>query len=221
MISSLTRRMRKWIDWPNCLCRIQKRKWQHTRSARSSTIPNLMTRGALSRLSELAALESEHTPPPRSAGKAAWILKQALPDSISLLRGTRPARILLLDDEPSARDSIKRLLFFYFKDFITAEASSGWEGWWEISQRVPDLLITDLNHPWPRLEEMLHVHRLFRGLVRFPIIVASAVLDDAILRQRLLSFPTFDIVLLDKPFAAADLKAKVLECLPSFPCGIL
>src|ERR1017187_3198652 len=38
--------MRMWMDWPNYLSRILKRKWQHTQSARSSTIPNLTTRAA-------------------------------------------------------------------------------------------------------------------------------------------------------------------------------
>lgn len=134
----------------------------------------------------------------------------------SLLRGARPARILLLDDEPFVTDAMKLMLQFYFKDYTVAECRTGDDGWAAILQQRPDLLITDYGHPGLRLEEMLP--RLSRRSASFPIIIASAYVSGLPdLQAQLLSQRGLTIKLLNKPFLAEELRAKVLECLTAIP----
>jgi len=138
--------------------------------------------------------------------------KQPPRQLISLLRGARPARIILLDDEQGVRNAIKVMLQFHFRDYVTVECTTGDEGWSEISRHSPDLLITDYAHPGMRLEVMFPLLR--QTPVKFPIVVASAfVSSSSELRERLGSQPGLTITLLNKPFRAEDLKARVITCL--------
>ena len=52
---------------------------------------------------------------------------------------------------------------------------------------------------------------------RFPIIVTSAQIGGPELRDHLLSFPTFDIVLFSKLFTVAELRNAVLQLLGPNP----
>jgi CheY-like chemotaxis protein len=148
--------------------------------------------------------------------------KQSQHELISLARGTRPERIIHLDDEPFVRDATKLMLDFYFKDYVTVECSTGDDAWNEISRQNPDLLITDYSHCGMRIEEMLSL--LSRQSAKFPILIMSAFLGgcpDA--KERLLSQADFSITLLNKPFLAEELKVEVLKCFDSAtpnPAGV-
>lgn len=144
--------------------------------------------------------------------KAKEIPAQTPHEVISLLRGTRPARIILMDDEQFVRDAMKMMMEFYFKDYVTVECADGDKCWSEISRNMPDLLITDYGHTGMRLETMFPLLR--RNQLRFPIIIASAYVSGmAELQKRLVSQPGLRITLLNKPFLAEDLKTRVIACL--------
>ncbi len=150
-------------------------------------------------------------PPQYPSGQGEQAPKCPKAEPVSLLRGNRPARILHCDDEPTVRDCVKLMLRFLFKDYHLAQCDSGYATLREVTRRKPDLLITDCCHPGLRFEETLPL--LFRRRARFPILVTSAQIGPRHIRKHLLSFPTFEIALLDKPFTVANLRVKVLKCL--------
>ncbi|MFO1478040.1 MAG: response regulator [Verrucomicrobiota bacterium] len=131
---------------------------------------------------------------------------------VSLARPGRTARILLLDDDPAARDLVRTMLDRWFWNYQLIECATGGEAWEEISRRRPDLWITDYDHPGFSLEELLH--RCYRRPLRFPILVSSRYVAVHPGLQRDLPAWPFDIRLLNKPFALEDLKSRVMECLP-------
>jgi len=138
---------------------------------------------------------------------------------ISLARSDRNARIILLDDESTARDLIRALLPLWFRDYQLIEFATGDEALREITRRAPDLLITDYGHSGCSCEELLH--RFYRCRSKFPILVSSLYVGACPeLQQRLLAFPGYNIALLNKPFSPEALKSQVLKCLsPPTPAG--
>ncbi len=142
--------------------------------------------------------------------------KKTSQERISLLRGSRAARIVLLDDESAVRAAMKLMLEFYFKDYVVAECTDGDQVCRAISREPPDLLITDYSHPGLSGEEMLE--HFARRRVKFPLVISSAfVAEVPDLQKRLLSLHGLTITLLNKPFQAQELRSKVLECLKPAP----
>ena len=138
------------------------------------------------------------------------------PSPLSLARPNRSARIVLLDDEPGARDLVRTMLPLWFRDYLLIECTTGDEAWREITRRAPDLLITDYGHSGYSVEELLH--RFYRSRSKFPILLSSLYVGACPeLQQRLLSFPGYTIQLLNKPFALPDLKLQVLKSLNPEP----
>ena len=132
---------------------------------------------------------------------------------ISLARPDRTARIVLLDDEPSARDLVRTMLPLWFRDYLLIECTTGDEAWREITRHAPDLFITDYGHTGYSFEELLH--RFYRSRSKFPILLSSLYVGACPeLQQRLLAFPGYSISLLNKPFPPESLKSQVLKALP-------
>jgi DNA-binding NtrC family response regulator len=154
-------------------------------------------------------------PPPNRSDKEEQAPKPSPSESVSLLKGNRPARILLCDDEPTVRDCMRLLFEWSFRDYELAQCDTGHGTLREVARQTPDLLITDCCHVGLSFPETLPI--LYRMQVRFPIIVASAQIGGPEIRDRLLSFPTFDIALLSKPFTAAELRNAVLQFLGPNP----
>jgi CheY-like chemotaxis protein len=153
-------------------------------------------------------------PPHNRSGKAEQTPKPPAPESASLLKGSRPARILLCDDEPTVRDCLRIIFEWTFRDYELAQCDTGHGTLREVARQTPDLLITDCNHVGLNFPDTLPI--LFQMQVRFPILVASAGLSTEV-REHILSFPTFDIALLDKPFTVAQLRNAVLQFLGPNP----
>jgi len=131
---------------------------------------------------------------------------------ISLARADRIARIVLLDEEPAARDLVRTMLPLWFRDYLLIECTTGDEAWREITRRAPDLFITDYSHTGYSFEELLH--RFYRSRSKFPILLSSLYVGACPeLQQRLLAFPGYSIHLLNKPFAPETLKSQVLNSL--------
>ena len=55
-------------------------------------------------------------PPQNRSGKEEQTPKPPAPESVSLLKGNRPARILLCDDEPTVRDCLRIICEWTFRD---------------------------------------------------------------------------------------------------------
>lgn len=153
-------------------------------------------------------------PPQNRSGKEEQTPKPQAPESVSLLKGNRPARILLCDDEPCIRDCMRIIFDWTFRNYELAQCDTGHGTLREVAHQTPDLLITDCNHVGLNFPDTIPI--LFRMQVRFPILVASAGLSPGI-REHILSFPTFDIALLDKPFTVAQLRNAVLQFLGPNP----
>lgn len=153
-------------------------------------------------------------PPQNRSGKEEQTPKPQAPESVSLLKGNRPARILLCDDEPCIRDCMRIIFDWTFRDYELAQCDTGHATLREVARQTPDLLITDCNHVGLNFPDTIPI--LFQMQVRFPILVASAGLSPGI-REHILSFPTFDIALLDKPFTVAQLRNAVLQFLGPNP----
>jgi len=152
--------------------------------------------------------------PQNRSGKEEQTPKPPAPESASLLKGNRPARILLCDDEPTVRDCLRIIFEWTFRDYELAQCDTGQGTLREVARQTPDLLITDCNHVGLNFPDTIPI--LFQMQVRFPILVASASLSPGI-RDHILSFPTFDIALLDKPFTVPQLRNAVLQFLGPNP----
>jgi CheY-like chemotaxis protein len=159
--------------------------------------------------------EDGQQPPPNRSDKEEQAPKPSPSESVSLLKGNRPARILLCDDEPTVRDCMRLLFEWSFRDYELAQCDTGHGTLREVARQTPDLLITDCCHVGLSFPDTLPI--LYRMQERFPIIVASAQIAGPEIREHLLSFPTFDMALLDKPFTVAQLRNAVLQFLGPNP----
>ena len=133
-------------------------------------------------------------------------------ESVSLLRqdahGTRPARIIWLDDEERVVKECSYVFALRLINYTLISCRNGDEALREIMHQPPDLLITDYHHPGASLEAML-LH-LSERPARFPILVVSACEKPEDLKRQFSSF-TFTIELLSKPFDWGDFYAAVLK----------
>ena len=85
----------------------------------------------------------------------------------------RPPRIVVVDDDPSVPHVIEMAMRLWFKDLTFLPFTAGSEAWAELSERAPDLLITDDLMPSMSGEDICR--RLLHGKAAYPIIVRSAL----------------------------------------------
>ena len=85
------------------------------------------------------------------------------------MNGSIIPRVLLVDDEPRARGILSRLL--NAAGFVTQEAEDGIDGLAKLRERLPDVIISDLNMPRMSGVEFISVVR--RRLPHIPVIVIS------------------------------------------------
>lgn len=114
--------------------------------------------------------------------------------------GTRPARIIWLDDEQAMIRAGSRLLAEHFTDYSLVPCFDGDGALREIAHEPPDLLITDYHHPGARLAEILD--RIGGAPARFPILVVSAcaAYNPGFFQGELLgASPSFTIEVLGEP----------------------
>jgi hypothetical protein len=69
--------------------------------------------------------EDGQQPPPNRSDKEEQAPKPSPSESVSLLKGNRPARILLCDDEPTVRDCMRLLFEWSFRDYELAQCDTG------------------------------------------------------------------------------------------------
>lgn len=87
-------------------------------------------------------------------------------------RPNRPSRIVLLDDVPEVRQSIRAIIHAHWADTEIIECENGDEAWKIIQELPPDMFITDLTHPGLGGEELSQ--RLAEAHPKLPVLVISA-----------------------------------------------
>ena len=110
-----------------------------------------------------------------------------------------PPRIVLLDDVPEVRKSIRTIFHAEWADAKIAECENGDEAWAMLQSSPPDLFITDLTHPGLGGEELSK--RLADAHPKLPVLVISAFqegLDS--LREQHRADPRAPRRFLAKPF---------------------
>ena len=137
-------------------------------------------------------------------------------EPVSVLRreanGTRPARIIWLDDDESIAEMFSIVFGLFLKDYIVVHCVNGDEALLEIDRHPPDLLLTDYLHPGASFEAML-LHLSARP-ARFPILVVSGREKPEDLKRQF-SSSVFTIELISKPCDSRDLITAVLKHLKS------
>ncbi|HYO72136.1 MAG TPA: ATP-binding protein [Archangium sp.] len=111
--------------------------------------------------------------------------------------------VLVVEDTADLRDFVARTLG---QEFRVEVAQDGEEGLRKVEALRPDVLVTDIMMPRMSGDVLLREVRARAGLNAMPVLLLSALADDA-LRVRLLSSGAQDYVV--KPFLAAELTARV------------
>lgn len=114
---------------------------------------------------------------------------------------TLASLVLLVDDDPSIRQSMQREL--QDRGYSTTAGSDGVEGMHAFDANAPDLVLTDLS--MPRADGFALITAI-RAKAHTPIIVLSVRGDDAD-KIRALDLGADDFV--TKPFSVAELLARV------------
>jgi two-component system, OmpR family, response regulator MprA len=125
---------------------------------------------------------------------------------------TQIVQILVADDDPSVRDSLRRSLSFNGYSVTTAE--DGAETLVSIAQDPPDALILDIN--MPVLDGLETCRRLRASGNDLPVLMLTAR-DDV--RDRVLGLDAGADDYLPKPFALEELLARVRALLRRSPAA--
>ena len=120
----------------------------------------------------------------------------------------RRSHILIVDDDPDIRALARQALTQ--AGHIVLEASGGREALASIEAHVPDLLLLDLLMPEPGGLEILKVLRSRPATAVLPIVVLTALDDEANTRA---GFALGATDYLTKPFSIPQLAARVRACL--------
>lgn len=115
---------------------------------------------------------------------------------------TLMVRILVADDDPSVRDSLRRSLSF--NGYTVSEAEDGAAALLSIAQDPPDALILDIN--MPVLDGLEACRRLRASGNDLPVLMLTAR-DD--IRDRVLGLDAGADDYLPKPFALEELLARM------------
>ncbi len=119
-----------------------------------------------------------------------------------------PPRIVLLDDVPEARESIRIIIQAYWANAEIVECDNGDEAWKIVQESPPDLLISDLTHPGMGGEELSK--RIGDAHAELPVLLISTFqhgLDS--LREQHQTNPQSPRGFLAKPFTVEALGAEI------------
>jgi len=118
---------------------------------------------------------------------------------------TRPARILLVDDEPSIQKGLTPLLAS--RGYEVKSALTGSDALKEFEQEPPDLIVLDLMLPGM---DGLEVCRRLRAKWPIPVVMLTALGDET---DRLVGFETGADDYVTKPFSPRELALRVRSVL--------
>ncbi|MFQ5457836.1 MAG: response regulator, partial [Myxococcota bacterium] len=122
-------------------------------------------------------------------------------------------KILIIDDEPSVRESLKMALK---NDFLVVTASTAEEGYKIVEEDPPDLLLLDII--MPGIDGLTALERIRAMNERIPVLMltASQTRNTAFQAGRL---GAYDYIL--KPFQIEDLRLKLADRrLPGVTCRL-
>ena len=105
------------------------------------------------------------------------------PALIEALNSLTRARILIIDDDPASRYTLRRC--FQDEAYHILEAANAREGMRAASTMRPELIVLDLNLPDRRGEEILVELRLSEATCAIPVVVATSETLTPALRVRL------------------------------------
>ncbi len=95
----------------------------------------------------------------------------------SLLKGVK-GKVLIVDDEPDARELIQKLL--QFEGFEVITASTGEEGIQRVEEEHPEVVLIDIRLPGIDGNETLKKMRKIKPFPSVIVLTAHATVDDAI-----------------------------------------
>jgi two-component system cell cycle sensor histidine kinase/response regulator CckA len=130
------------------------------------------------------------------------------PQRPALPRGRE--RLLIVDDEPSVRRSMARLLASL--GYAVETAADGSEALAALHASARDLVLTDLSMPRMTGEELAHAIHEFAP--QLPIVFMSGNLDSVPLRAKIVAG---ELEFLQKPVALAELAACIRRVLDRSP----
>ncbi len=137
------------------------------------------------------------------------ILSGMVADTLALVRKKEitKRRIVILDDAPEIRMILIETLEMFVENLEFVEFCDGHEALQELFRRLPDLLVTDINHPGLECEEMFR--RLQERKANLSILVLSGSNKEK-LKGRLREWPGLRITFLPKPFTPSGVLEEIL-----------
>jgi CheY-like chemotaxis protein len=129
-------------------------------------------------------------------------------ESATKQQAGRRVRIVLLDDVPEVRESIRVIIHAHWAHAEIVECENGDEAWKIVQDSPPDLLISDLTHPGLGGQELSQ--RLAEAHPELPVLVISAFQQglDA-LREPHQAYSQAPRGFLAKPFTVEAIQAEV------------
>ncbi len=122
------------------------------------------------------------------------------------MRGSQPAKILVVDDEAAIRDLLVEL--FSDEGYLVRAASNGRAAVEIVLDEPPDLIVMDVMMPELDGPATMKHLRTFPNLARVPIILMSAA-------RHVSSDGADDVAFISKPFNLDDVLAVVAKMLSS------
>src|SRR5215475_9941871 len=122
---------------------------------------------------------------------------------------TNIIKIIVIDDEPLAREIVKEYLKSYSQIQIVAECGDGFEGVKAIAQHQPDLIFLDIQMPKINGFEMLEL------IDNPPPVIFTTAFDEYALK----AFETHAVDYLLKPFGKERFDKAVNKWLSQKPVG--
>jgi two-component system chemotaxis response regulator CheY len=123
-----------------------------------------------------------------------------------LREGPETKNILLIEDSPTIRNMIRRILQKNFPDCLIREAADGREALSEMSNKKVDLIITDLQMPGMDGQTFLKILHKNPLLKTKPVVVLSSSISSQ-LREDLKGYES--VRLLAKPSSAEEISETV------------
>lgn len=122
--------------------------------------------------------------------------------------GARRTQILCIDDDPHVTDALARR--FYPYDIRVLRAFHGMQGLWMAAEERPDLIVTDLQMPRGRGDDLIRCLKANPLTAKIPVLVITGV-HDAGTASQLLSLGAEDVLF--KPVDFRELLARVNDLL--------